>query len=356
MISIYFQMDQNLPLIQSDIQKRGVSVDLKLTEKLHHQIIVSDPIFIDKVEIHAISLGGSTHQDAKGNKFIFYPVFKQDDPSQMELAVLSTDGCKFLENVGWHDGGQPPDVAGVMHWINEGNQDTGVLNKVQIEKRETREFIVSEMDNKIIAPNCIVYKIDFGDLSTVDRALTQICRILSIANNRQKRSLTVKRYLVSAFIFVLVDGYFCNCLLYYWVVMQSVQWQYKLIYQILIYIAFLVGVAIQDFIPLFLIFVFQEKGWCIKRYSKRGNENKIEIVIIVFVLLTIIPILISIAMLFIIPYDHDRALIFIIHFSIYFLLGLITGVTVYCIGMKNLQSQDRSNRLKNFLQYRLNKS
>ncbi|TNV77254.1 hypothetical protein FGO68_gene10797 [Halteria grandinella] len=338
----------------------------KLSDKLHYQILVNDPAFLDFIEIHAISLGGSTHQDAQGNKFIFYPVSRNG--TDKELAILATEQCEFYEQVGWHDGGMPPVVVGGLYWLTEDDSSWRISTYQKLPKREILEIAITDKSEEDYLQkvknlehatesqltNFTSFQwfiIDRADMTSIDKAMNQICTQLHKANWKSETFVGVRKFFVIFIIAAILMGYLANVLLYFWLVYTSRD--YSTIVLILIYIAFLIAVTLQDALALIAVYLMQKKGLFGKKLSEMSMENTVGLMVYFMLIYSIVILLVAIIKMFSYDGNYDLQLTFGIHILAIFAFSIIAGILIYILSIKVQNSTDKSNKLKNYLQHKL---
>lgn len=90
----------------TDSPPKQPTANQRHADKIQHEINVDNEAFLDLVEIHAISQGGSSHLDDDGRNYLFYPIINKSKGQMggMELAVLAHRDCKYNQRVGYQNG------------------------------------------------------------------------------------------------------------------------------------------------------------------------------------------------------------------------------------------------------------
>ncbi|TNV77494.1 hypothetical protein FGO68_gene10675 [Halteria grandinella] len=229
-------------------------------EKVHYQIEVDDAVFIDRLIAYASKNNGcSPYEDSQGRKYIFYPVYRKKGSQQMEMCLVHETGCDLKDRISYFNGEDSLKVSGKIIYV-------GYPKKLQqvtdIQGQNLKNFIVFDnfqdaINDKATKPQIKAlsnHKIPYyitnseTELMSVNQALSAICTLLKKEN---QQSIIKSRYVFAALIFYLLFlGVFTNALLYFYLVMERYQWDFKLISKILIYLGFLIVVCIQDAVVL----------------------------------------------------------------------------------------------------------
>ncbi|TNV77280.1 hypothetical protein FGO68_gene8753 [Halteria grandinella] len=357
-------------LLLTDSPPKQPTANQRHADKIQYEINVDNEAFLDLVEIHAISMGGSSHLDENGRKYLFYPIINQSKKGQiggMELAVLAHRDCRYNQQVGYQNGLQSQLVKGEIHYIEEPSQ----LKKNFKDESKIREFIVclkkekegqtkkqvlellGKMYESISVP---IYEIDQRNFETVDTALFQMCKILGRANEvagGQQRRLG---YTVAALLGFSIFGILANTLLYFTIVMEEKQWDFHISIQFLIYIGFLVGVLIQYYFIILLCAYIGRK--CQEKYQ-RWTQDKTSNFVLAFAPTFISSLVFGGAiakLVLLIKNDPSTSLIFGIHLAIYSALVIIFAIVLLCYSNRDVSDRERRTKLMNYQKHKLQKT
>ncbi|TNV77484.1 hypothetical protein FGO68_gene17633 [Halteria grandinella] len=181
-------------------------------------------------------------------------------------------------------------------------------------------------------------------MEQVDHVICEICRILAV--KEVKRFEKIMEYLSYHLILL---GIFCNALLYFYLVMDAKGWEFKLIWQIAVYIGFLIGVLIQQAV-IFAIFL------AVNEYSSLDGDSVGNVFVVTLILEALAAIGIYIWKLIIsIKSDPQLSNPYIWH-AVGSLVASIIAVYIidYFINRPEIRQKQLAKK-ENFLKFRLNK-
>jgi hypothetical protein len=101
-------------------------------------------------------------------------------------------------------------------------------------------------------------------MATMDAAFTQVCTDLKSANLFERRKKIKFDVQVTFFFSLFLLESLLNTLLYFWLTMDSRNWNFSIVAQVFIYIGFFIGVFLQSLILIVLSMLAIERGriWC----------------------------------------------------------------------------------------------
>ncbi|TNV77493.1 hypothetical protein FGO68_gene6222 [Halteria grandinella] len=229
------------------------------TEKINYAFTVTDPHFLELIEMHAIQEGGSSYLDEDEKKYIFYPCIME---SGKEIVVIAEQGCHYYTKVAWHDGKEPkhqcdqikyyakPSMIDEREYVQYPEFEicyVAIYAKNLHDSEEITERMV-QMKNDLKNLKVSMFEIDPSKIETIDKAIIEACKLLKKQYDKGKKKPLVSNYSYSFTQFFKTIGTLTNALLYFFLVMEAKVWQFHLILQILIYIGLLFAVAVQNIV------------------------------------------------------------------------------------------------------------
>ncbi|TNV77633.1 hypothetical protein FGO68_gene7178 [Halteria grandinella] len=232
----------------------------KHVDKVHFQLEVNDPSLIDKLTVFAIRNGGSKHEDGQGKKYLFYPVYRQDTREDKELCLLHEVGCDLKDRIAYYNGRDFMEVYGRIHYANfaggqyvrhQSHQVEGEFKKFMILdnlKAEDKDSVQEIIKQAKLSKEVLYYTHSDKDLDYIDFVICDMCRHIHEVDRQGYQSAFTKAIVM--FYFALL-GVFCNALVYFYLLMQAYDWEFKTIWLIAIYIGFIIAVCVQETIIIF---------------------------------------------------------------------------------------------------------
>ncbi|TNV77694.1 hypothetical protein FGO68_gene14352 [Halteria grandinella] len=150
--------------------------------------------------------------------------------------------------------------------------------------------------------NADIYQVDLTNMETFDKALANMCQTLS---DTKYNANTDNPTVVLVITYIGILGVFSNTYLYFQLIMNSNEWNFSIIIQILIYIGLVVGVVAVDCIMIWIIcyksyhpYNYDDRRDCLARlydYLDTKVQGGLDIAHVVFVMILILAIPPSIA-------------------------------------------------------------
>ncbi|TNV77549.1 hypothetical protein FGO68_gene1743 [Halteria grandinella] len=227
-------------------------------EKVHYQIEVDDVSFIDKLASLLAERGGLLYYDEQSKKYLFYLVISK---KTQEMCLLHEQGCNLEDKIAYNSGQVQLKVTGMIHYQNVHNGKPNHISEIQ-QVPSVRDFLIADnqpfdndairnqvkqnyqkIKNKFKAPFYFI-STDIS-LESVDLAFSEIGKILKNANELSTPIFSDDNIGITVLNMFFI-GVLSNTLLCFWLLMEAYNWDFKIYWQILIYIGFFIAIIVAE--------------------------------------------------------------------------------------------------------------
>ncbi|TNV77395.1 hypothetical protein FGO68_gene12961 [Halteria grandinella] len=244
--------------LNETLVQRDINIIMRHVEKVHYQIEVDDVTFIDKLASLLAERGGLLYYDEQGKKYLFYLVKSKET---QEMCLLHEQGCNLKDKISYNSGQEELSVTGMIHYQN---LLYGSLNQnLEIQQvSSVRNFLIADnlpFDNNAVrnqvTQNYQKIKKQFKapyyfintdiSLESADLAFSEIGKILKNANEQTTGIFSTDNAAI-ILVNMLSIGILSNSLLCFWLIMETQDWDFKIYWQILIYIGFIIATLVGE--------------------------------------------------------------------------------------------------------------